>query len=190
VGGGLIRRRQWVWLVAIVAASFAPVRGLAVGAGGETASEVALKAAFLYNFARFAEWPELPSGAPIVLCVAGNENVAAALAQTVRGQNVGGRTLEVSRDEDGSVWRLCQLLFIADTEMRRAVTGLNVIRASPVLTVSDGKGFAEAGGMIELYVEDGRMRFAINVDATERAGLHLSSRLLGLAKVIRKDHVD
>jgi hypothetical protein len=59
-----------------------------------------------------------------------------------------------------------------------------------VLTISDGKGFAEAGGMIELYVEEGRMRFAINMGATERSGLHLSSRLLRLAKVIRKDHVE
>ena len=63
------------------------------------------------------------------------------------------------------------------------------IRTLPVLTVSDGKGFAQAGGIIELYVEGGRMRFAINVDATARSGLRLSSRLLGLAKVIRDGHV-
>ena len=55
----------------------------------------------------------------------------------------------------------------------------------PVLTVGDGKGFSHAGGIIELFVEGGKMRFAINMDAAERAGLHLSSRLLGLAKVVR-----
>ena len=63
------------------------------------------------------------------------------------------------------------------------------IKTLPVLTVSDGKGFSQAGGIIELYVEGGRMRFAINVDAAERSGLRLSSRLLGLAKVVRDGHV-
>jgi hypothetical protein len=65
---------------------------------------------------------------------------------------------------------------------------LGGLRTLPVLTVSDGKGFSHASGIIELYVEAGRMRFAINVDAVERSGLRISSRLLGLAKVIRNDH--
>ena len=73
--------------------------------------------------------------------------------------------------------------------LRRSAGGLDAIRTLPVLTVSDGKGFSQAGGIIELYVEGGRMRFAINVDAAERSGLRLSSRLLGLAKVIRDGHV-
>ena len=72
---------------------------------------------------------------------------------------------------------------------RRSADGLDAIRTLPVLTVSDGKGFASAGGIIELYVEDGRMRFAINVDAAERTRLRISSRLLGLAKVVRDRHV-
>jgi hypothetical protein len=62
---------------------------------------------------------------------------------------------------------------------------LEAIRALPVLTVSDGKDFSQAAGIIELYVEGGRMRFAINLDAADRSGLRLSSRLLGLAKIIR-----
>jgi hypothetical protein len=66
---------------------------------------------------------------------------------------------------------------------------LGGIKTLPVLTVSDGKGFSLAGGIIELYVERGRTRFAINIDAAERSALRLSSRLLGLAKVIRNDHV-
>jgi YfiR/HmsC-like len=171
------------WIVALAS-------GTRAASAPDTAPEVALKAAFLYNFAKFAEWPSLPSNAPIVLCVTGNEPIAAALAQTVLGQNVSGRALEVSRDRNDSDWPLCQLLFIADTEMRRTVPALNGIKALPVLTVSDGNGFADAGGMIELYVEEGRMRFTININATERSGLRLSSGLLGLAKVIRKGHVD
>jgi hypothetical protein len=178
-------------LTAIVSALIVALSCTATTAFGEDAAPaVALKAAFLYNFAKFAEWPALPAVAPIVLCVTGSEDIAAALAQTVRGQNVGGRSLEVSRDQNNSGWPHCQLLFIADGEWRRTAAALDGIKALPVLTVSDGKGFAEAGGMIELYIEEGRMRFAINMYATERAGLHLSSRLLGLARVIRKEDVD
>ena len=80
------------------------------------------------------------------------------------------------------------LLFIADGETPRFAGGLGGIKGLPVLTVSDGKGFVEAGGIIELYLEGGRMRFAINVDTAERAGLRLSSRLLRLARVVREGH--
>ena len=82
-------------------------------------------------------------------------------------------------------WRGCQLLFIADGEARRAGGGLGGVKTLPVLTVSDSKGFSQAGGVIELYIDDGRLRFAVNVDAAEHAGLRLSSRLLGLAKIVR-----
>ena len=66
--------------------------------------------------------------------------------------------------------------------------GLDGIKTLPVLTVSDRRGFSEWGGIIEMYIESGRMRFAVNVDAAEHSGLRLSSRLLGLAKVIRNGH--
>jgi hypothetical protein len=65
---------------------------------------------------------------------------------------------------------------------------LGSIKTLPVLTVSDGERFSEAGGIIELYIDGGRIRFAINVDAAERSGLRLSSRLLGLAKIMRDRH--
>jgi len=156
-----------------------------IAAGADVAPDVALKAALLYNFAKFAEWPGLPSGAPIAFCVVGDEGIAAALVQTVRGQNINGHMLEVARPQDSATWRACHLLFLADSEMRLATAGLEAIRALPVLTVSDGKDFSQAAGIIELYVEGGRMRFAINLDAADRSGLRLSSRLLGLAKIIR-----
>ena len=129
------------------------------------------------------------AGAPITVCVVGDDRLAAALVDTVRGQAVSGHALEVAQPREAAQWRGCHLVFISDGEMRRAAAGLEGLKTLPVLTVSDGKGFSQAGGIIELYVEGGRMRFAINVDAAERSGLHLSSRLLGLAKVIRNGHV-
>ena len=148
-----------------------------------------LKAAFMLNFAKFIEWPALPAGAPIAVCIVGDEGVAAALVLTVRGQHISGHALDVSRPQNSAMWRDCHLLFIADGQFQRSSVELGGIRTLPVLTVSDGKGFADTGGIIELYLEGDRIRFAINVDAAERSGLHVSSRLLGLAKIVRTPHV-
>ena len=180
----------WLGVASItLAATFIAAPGIAADNGNDVASDIAVKAAFLYNFAKFAEWSALPSGAPILVCIVGDDGIAAAVVETVRGQNIGGHALDVSRPQDSATWRLCQLLFISDAETRRAAGGLGAIKTLPVLTVSDGKGFAQTDGIIELFVEGGRMRFAVNVDAAEGSGLRLSSRLLGLAKVIRNGHV-
>ena len=154
-------------------------------AGAGDAPDISVKAAFLYNFAKFAEWPALPTAAPILVCIVGDAGIAAAFAETVRGQNIGGHTLATSQPLDSTGWLGCHVLFFADRETRQFASAKAGITSQPVLTVSDGKGFALAGGVIELFVEEGRMRFAINLDAAEQAGVHLSSRLLGLAKVVR-----
>jgi hypothetical protein len=87
--------------------------------------------------------------------------------------------------QDTATWPICNLLFVADDQVRRTSAGLAALKRLPVLTVSDSRGFATSGGVIELYVEAGRMRFAINTDAADETGLRLSSRLLGLAKIVR-----
>ena len=178
--------------LSLVAAALAIVTAVspahAMGNAGDVADDVAVKAAFLYNFAKFAEWPALAPGGAIALCVVGDDRIANALVETVRGQNISGHALEVSRPQDSATWRACHLLFVANGETKRAAGGLSGIKTLPVLTVSDGKDFSQTGGIIELFVEAGRMRFAINVDAVEGAGLRISSRLLGLAKVTRNGH--
>jgi hypothetical protein len=148
-------------------------------------SEVSVTAALLYNFAKFTEWPALSAGAPIAICVAADEVMAGAVAATVKGQQINGHPLTVSQPADAAAWHLCQILFIADAEARRLADALARIRTAPVLTVSDRRMFANSGGIIELYVEKGKMAFAINVDAAERAELRLSSRLLGVARIVR-----
>jgi hypothetical protein len=187
----ICRERLGVASIALVAAlSTAPAiaAGSGTAGGSDVAADVAVKAAFLYNFAKFTEWPALPPGSPIVLCVVGGDAIASALVETVKGQDINGHALEVWRTQESPSWRSCHLLFIADAETRKAASGLAGIKTLPVLTVSDGKDFSQGGGIIELFVEGGRMRFAINMDAAEVSGLRLSSRLLGLAKVTRNGH--
>jgi hypothetical protein len=176
----------------LAAAAAMALCGCASFASAQTnsASDVEVKAAFIFNFTKFTEWPALPSGAAIVVCVTGDDAVAAALVQTVGRQTISGHRVEVRSAQDRARWRDCRALFIADVAARREAGGLGAITGLPVLTVSDSSGFSQAGGIIELYVEDQRMRFAINVDAAERAGLHLSSRLLQLARIVRDRHVD
>jgi hypothetical protein len=157
-------------------------------AAGTVAADVAVKAAFLYNFAKFADWPALAAGMPIAVCVVGDDRLAAALVETVRGQVLSGHALEVAPHQEAAHWGACHLLFIADVDVRRSAAGLESVKLLPVLTISDGRDFAQATGIIELFVEAGRMRFAINLDTAEGSGLHLSSRLLGLAKIIRSAH--
>jgi hypothetical protein len=183
-------RRRWVGFASIaLAATLVAAPRIAAGTGADVAPDVAVKAAFLFNFAKFVEWPALPAGGPLVVCVVGHDGIAAAFVETVRGQTISGHSFDVWVLQDSAKWRACHLLFVADAETRRSAGGLDEIKALPILTVSDGKGFSLAGGIIEFYVEAGRMRFAINLDAADRSGLRLSSRLLGLAKVIRNSHV-
>jgi YfiR/HmsC-like len=180
-------RRLGGFVLAVALASTAVVPVKAAGAGGGP-PDAAIKAAFLLNFAKFAEWPALPANAGITLCVIGSEEIARALSDIGRGQSIGGHALLVTRPADSATWPTCQLLFVADAEGQRSAGGLRYLRTLPVLTVSDSNGFSQTTGIIELFVEKGRMRFAINVEAADRAGVHLSSRLLGLAQIVRSSN--
>lgn len=183
-------RRRWrptLASLALAAALVAPLDGAAGPASDVTPDLV--KAALLYNFAQFTEWPALPSDAPIVACIVADKAIAAALGNMVRGKHVGDHAIAVQRPEDSSTWRACHLLFIADAEAKRSAGGLAALKSLPVLTVSDSRGFADAAGIIELYVDAGRMQFAINLDAVDQSSLHLSSRLLVLARIVRSGHV-
>ena len=165
-----------------------PVAG--AGQGPQRQTDVVLKAAFLYNFAKFAEWPALRDGQAIAVCIVGDKDLAAAFDQTARGKSIAGHVVAMTQPVDTSTWSTCHMLFIGDAEADRSTKELLSIRTAPVLTVSDAPGFARQSGLVELYVEDGRMRFAINVDALARSGLQLSSRLLGLARVVKDRGVE
>lgn len=190
MNAGSRARRRWIGASVILAAATVPGHDRLAAAGTTQAgSQVSVTAALLYNFAKFTEWPALSPGAPIAMCVVADAVMADAVATTVSGEQINGHPLGVSQPQDRAAWERCQLLFISDAEIRRSAKVLGRIRAHPVLTVSDAPAFANDGGIIELYVDSGKMRFAINVNAADRAGVRISSRLLGLAKVVRDNHV-
>jgi hypothetical protein len=155
-----------------------------------------VKAAFLANFTKFTEWPTdvLPAGAPLTVCVMGDEEVADALDRLVKSRPGQGRELKavrlnvniLSRPEDSTL-RSCQMLYVSGLDTKMWAVLLNAIEGAPVFSVSDSEGFAERGGLAALYVELKRMRFAINIDTVRRSGLHLSSGFLDLARIIKDD---
>jgi hypothetical protein len=158
-----------------------------VPARAQGAPEAALKAAFVYNFAKFTDWPhETGAAGPLKLCVLGDPAVADALDATVKGHPIGGRDVAVSRASPDQL-RGCHMLYLAALDNKRLSQVLDDVKGAAVLTVSDLDRFAQNGGIAGLFVEAGKMRFAINVEAAQRAGLRISSRLLGLATIVKDE---
>ncbi len=176
------RQPARVLIAVIIAALCAPA---SAGLSAQAAAPSALKAAFLFNFAKFAEWPALPAEAPVRVCVAGDELVAAALAEAVRGQSIQSHGIDVVQLPPEESARSCHVLFVGGADAKRAAALTADSSVGPVLTVSDRERFAQTGGMVELFIEGGRMKFAVNVDAVQRARIRLSSRLLGVARIVR-----
>lgn len=151
------------------------------------ASEPEVKAAFLYNFARFVEWPETvlqDEAGPFTFCVVGDDAFAAVLEAAVRGKSLHGKTVAVKRFRSLGQASNCHVLYLVEPENGALVELLRQVQG-PVLTVSDLERFTERGGMIQLRMDEQKVRFDVNVAATERAGLKASSQLLKLARVVR-----
>ena len=158
-------------------------------AAAQSAPETTLKAGYLYNFAKFTEWPGdgLPAGTPLTFCVAGDPAVAQLLDQTVARRRIAGHSMNVRQVTPDGPLRSCHLVYAAHIDAKAAAQLLEAVKGSTVMTVSDLDGFAELGGTAHLYIEDGRMKFAINVDSAQRSRLHLSAQLLSLAKIVKDD---
>jgi hypothetical protein len=172
-------------LVAGVALSY-PLAAPANNSGGAF-SEYQVKAAFLYNFAKFVEWPEeafSSPDAPLVIAVLGEDPFGTLLDETVRGEAVGGHKLEVRRIDRLEAAKGCHTLFISASEKSELPEILAAVKDSGALTVSDVEGFARRGGIISFRTVDGKVQFEINLETAKRERLKVSSRLLKLADVV------
>jgi hypothetical protein len=150
----------------------------------QSATAPVLTAAFLFNFAKFTEWPaEAPHDGPLTICVAGDPDVVSALERIVRGRPLAGRDVAALNVSGG--WRSCHVLYLTGLDAGRSQRIVDELKGAPVLTVSDREGFTEQGGIVGLVADGGKIRFKINTDAAERARLRLSSRVLSLATVVK-----
>lgn len=161
---------------------------LSVAIGAASSIEYEVKAAFLYNFAKFTEWPATAIGDDdeLNLCVAGNDSFG-SVRDTLQGKEVQGHALTINKIQIVTEADDCHILFVSTSEAGRLETLMEtVVGRQGILSVSDIAGFAKHGGIIELKVIDNKVRFAINLRAARQAELNLSSKLLRLATVVEE----
>lgn len=172
-------------MVVVILAGALCLASVPASTGAPTEYEV--KAVFIYNFARYIQWP--PSAVPdarraFVVGLIGKDPFGPTLDHVMRGQSIADRAVVVRRF--GSVEDIvnCDILFVASSERKNLRGILDALDRAPVLTVGDMDQFAERGGMINLTTEANRIRFEVNLEAVSRARLKAGSKLLRLAKIV------
>ncbi|HET6144068.1 MAG TPA: YfiR family protein [Candidatus Acidoferrales bacterium] len=158
--------------------------------GAQSATEYQVKAAYLFNFLKFVEWPDAPPRevqTKWVIGVIGTSPVGDELLKLAESKNVLGRELEVKTFKPTENLRGCNILFVSDSEKKRLPAILASLRGSSVMTVADMDHFIDVGGMVQFVVENERIRISIDVGATGRARLKISSKLLALARAVTED---
>ena len=181
--------RIWKFFGIAVAITAWAVASSAFSARAQSSSdrEYLIKAAFLYNFLRFVEWPAeaLPEGdGSIVVCLVGEDPFGEAL-ESIKGKTVKSKDLVIRRILTLQSLGGCQLLFVSSSEKNRLPEIIGALKGRAVLTVGELDGFTQRGGIIRFLIERNNVRFEINVDMAERTGLKISSKLLNLAKVVK-----
>lgn len=154
------------------------------------AGEYEVKAAFLVHFAGLVEWPPDAFGAPdapLRIAVLGADAFGEALAAAVQGRRVDAHPLRLERFDDAAGAREAHIVFVGDAEPARQSLLLSELRGGYVLTVGETPGFAARGGVINFFEKDSKIHFEINPRAAERARLEISSRLMGLARIVGED---
>jgi hypothetical protein len=152
---------------------------LALTAHAQELPEYRLKAAFLYNFALYTEWPA-DLGRTLTLCIHGPDPFGRDI-DVLQGKPVGGRSITVLRKAGGESLAGCQIVFIAPGAIASLPRVLEAVRGRPVLTVADSSGSARLGVALNMAVAANRITFEANLAAARGAGLNLSSKLLHLA---------
>jgi hypothetical protein len=151
--------------------------------------EYQVKAAFLFNFAKFVEWPPdaFPSEqTPITLCVFRYDPFGSVLDEVIRGKTINNRELTARRTTELPELKGCHLIFVSAREDKVLSEIEKNVKGGSVLVVGESGDFAERGGAVQFFLEENKLRFAINVDAVQRARLQVSSKLLALARVVHE----
>jgi hypothetical protein len=154
------------------------------------AAEYRVKAAFLFHFAQFVDWPAdafKDGNSPMTYCIIGEDPFHGALDETLKGKVIGARPVTVQHLKQSQQVQGCQILFIAAGETKRLSATLASMKGSPVLTVGESEHFAQDGGMIGFFLEENKIRFEINLETATQAKLKISARLLALAKTVIGD---
>jgi hypothetical protein len=165
--------------------------GIARVAGAELpgSKEQQVKAAFIYNFLKFVEWPAnkfQDTNSPLVIGVLGKCPISAELEDTVKNRKINGREVIVRTVDTPAAAKSTHLLFVAATEDGRLDAWMPDLVSAGVFTIGESEQFGKSGGIIKFVLEGDKLRFEINMDAADQAGLKISAQLQKLAKAVRR----
>lgn len=150
--------------------------------------EYQLKAAVVYNFAKFVEWPPqsfTSASDPIAVCILGQNPFGGWLSETLAGRTAGGRPFVVRHASEPQEVGRCQILFVSSSERKRFRVILAEVKADGVLTVGDTPGFAALGGVVNLRLDGETVRMEVNVESAKQKKLQISAKLLSLAQIVK-----
>jgi hypothetical protein len=163
-------------------------------------TEYLIKAGFIYNFANLVQWPSssfAQPDSPIVIVILGEDHFGTTLDRALDGKKVNARSFVIKRARSISELQRtlgpqkdCQILYVSSSEMPHLSDAIQMLKGVPVLTIGETPGFARNGGIINLILEDNKVRFEVNVAAAKEADLNISSRLLALARIIQSPAPD
>jgi hypothetical protein len=173
-------------LLAVAAAFVCAPAQRAEAQRGASIDEV--KAAFVFQFANYITWPEdafADASSSFTIGIVGNSDIAALLRESTSNKSVGGHPVLIREITSPNDAAQCQILFLDRRDDKQVDEYLGAVAGKPVLTVSDDDNFTERGGIIKLYEEQNKLRIEVNVDESDKSKLVISSKLLGLAKVVR-----
>ncbi|HKX33468.1 MAG TPA: YfiR family protein [Blastocatellia bacterium] len=157
----------------------------------QSIDEYQVKIAFLYNFAKFVEWPIetfVTNKGSLTVGVVGEDPFGKTIDQFMNGKTVNGRQVTIKRLKLGQNLKDCHILFISSSEQRRVPQIVESLKGTSVLTISELQQFTQQGGMINLILDDDKIRFEVNLNAAAQAHLRISSKLLALAKSVTGEH--
>lgn len=183
-----LRRHHFRWLACFLCLMLIRLGPTAVASEQPVAyAERQVKAAYLYKFGGYVDWPEraFPPDAPLKIGVLGAPDLADELAQVVLGRNVGGHPVSIVKLKPGDSFAGLNVLFIAAANNEHLPEILNLTRGQPILTVTETKDGLDKGGIINFVIVDGKLRFEVSSKAANQNSLSISARLLVAAyKVI------
>jgi hypothetical protein len=179
--------RGWLVLWLVISALLTP----GIIRAEEAASEAEVKAAFIYNSIKFTEWPQTAfanDNAPIRIAVIGDDEFTETLKTLLKDKKGHGRSFEVKKIVNPADAKGVHILYCPSSETKKFAQYYDVVKKSPVLTIGESAQFLDAGGIINLIIED-QLRFEIHPEAAESANLVISSRLMRLAKTVKRGEV-
>jgi hypothetical protein len=158
-------------------------------AGENTMTEAQVKAAYIYNFSIYVDWPDGTFGSaddPMIVCVLGDEQMADILGSGLKGKKSKGRAFVVKSSASSADLKLCQITYVAPNSSKNQEKTLRDFSLSTAhtLTVGDEPGAAEQGAVINFFQEGKRIRFEVNLADARREGFNISYKLLQLARIV------